>query len=433
MPLAAPCRGWLRATPAFVVECICGGRFTPMCGEWNGRSVDLSRSPMAMHRFHSPSSHDDRPAHHRCVQARPECQPCPRRPNPHPWTQCGWPFRWKTRHPQCYRASRSFARCTVSGAKTREATECRWATHRGNLRGVCPPAVDALKRLLAGKFPEVLPEWLRLRVHLGTDRARQDSARPACRRHKNPELRAAVPALAGERGLWIARRRQGSFLVDVELLWSTKTPGRTANPPDPLAWATSRHAFPDPPQAAAAEISSHWAGEDAPMREAILHIAKDDPQACDQCMAGRPRLEGPSAGGPRFRRNGAALSLPQSEFQKRAVARVRERVKIERRFLSRIIAINPPDFRFPSVMGGRRHRGKAPPGTGEKAWWRRQIIALVPLDRSPEILGIGGGNLFSTAIDKDWQDTLLLGWIDSRAPYATPFTGSALSSLLSHF
>ena len=26
---------------AFVVECVCGGRFTPMCGEWDGRAVRL--------------------------------------------------------------------------------------------------------------------------------------------------------------------------------------------------------------------------------------------------------------------------------------------------------------------------------------------------------------------------------------------------------
>ena len=26
---------------ALVVECVCGGRFTPMCGEWDGRSIRL--------------------------------------------------------------------------------------------------------------------------------------------------------------------------------------------------------------------------------------------------------------------------------------------------------------------------------------------------------------------------------------------------------
>ncbi len=33
---------WLAAgDSAFVVECVCGGGFTPMCGEWNGRSINL--------------------------------------------------------------------------------------------------------------------------------------------------------------------------------------------------------------------------------------------------------------------------------------------------------------------------------------------------------------------------------------------------------
>lgn len=295
-----------------------------------------------------------------------------------------------------------------SGVRTREVNESIEPCPAESREVFSPAAVDALKRLLAGEFPEVLPEWLRLAstsARIVPARVLPDLLAAAT---KNPGLRTAVPALAGERGMWIARRHR-KFSWMLEAIKVNENAWDDGEPAERLAWLRQTRVT-DASRAATA-ICSHWAGEDAPMREAILRIVGENPQACDESW-----LEGLALKDRRQEIREAAATalsnLPESGFQNRAVASVRERVKFERRFLKRVIAIDPPAAFDPS-WAADGIKEKPPQGTGEKAWWLRQMIALVPLDRWPEMLGIGENDLFSTAIDKDWHDPLLLGWIDS--------------------
>lgn len=303
-----------------------------------------------------------------------------------------------------------------AGTKTRDAT---------GATGPCPPetrgllgtaAVDVLKRLLSGEFPEVLPEWLRLAS--ASARIVPGRVLPAllAAAAKSPALRAAVPALAGERGLWVARRhRNYSWLLEGtavdENAWDD------GDPAERIAWLRQTRTA-DPARAAAA-IAAHWAGEDAPMRESILRTIGANPQACDE-----PWLDGLALKDRRQEiRDLAATALsnlPGSGFQSRALNRVRGRVKIERRFLKRVIAIDPPAA-FDPAWAADGIREKPPQGVGEKAWWLRQMIAVVPVDQWPGLLDTGENEIFATAIDKDWQDPLILGWIDSarRMPRRT--------------
>jgi hypothetical protein len=281
----------------------------------------------------------------------------------------------------------------------------------------CPPesrdflpaaAVDALMRLLNGEFPEVLPEALRLA--LGSDRVVPARVLPELldSATRNHHLRAAVPALAGERGKWIAHRHQKySWLLEGSTVsddaWDSGSPALR------IAWLRQTRAT-DPSRTAAA-ISGQWSGEDSSMRESILRVVAESPQPCDETWLETLALKDRRQD-TRDLAAAALASLAGSGFRRRAIARVRERVKVERRLLKRVITIMPPDA-FDPAWEADGIKEKPPQGTGEKAWWLRQMISLVPLADWPAMLGIEENDLFSIHHDPDWQEPLLLGWIDS--------------------
>lgn len=284
-----------------------------------------------------------------------------------------------------------------------------------------PAAIDTARRLLAGEFAEFLPEWLRLATAAGKvlpARVLPDFLTAAT---KNPTLRAAVPTLAGERGFWIARRHP-EFSWLLESSTSEENAWDEGAPAERLAWLRQTRAA-DPARAANA-IVSHWKDEDAGMRESILRLVAIQPEPCDEewlenlaLKDRRQEIREPAAA--------ALVSLPDSAFRHRALERVRGSVRIERRLLRRNLILEPPAA-FNPAWAADGIREKPPQGTGEKAWWLRQIIAQIPLDELPELLGIDSAALFTLPVDPDWRDTLIFGWIDSS-------TRLPLRSLPDHF
>ncbi|MGL4401242.1 MAG: DUF5691 domain-containing protein [Luteolibacter sp.] len=293
---------------------------------------------------------------------------------------------------------------TTTGTTTDAVSLCRPES-----REFLPAAaVEALMRLLKGEFPEVLPEALRLALdfdRVAPARVLPELLDAATRNH---HLRTVVPALAGERGNWIAHRHQKySWLLEGSTVgedaWDTGSPALR------VAWLSQTRAT-DPSRAAAA-INAQWSGEDASMRESILRVVAESPQPCDEewleTLALKDRRQD-----TRDLATAALSSLSNSGFRRRAVARVYERVKIERRLLKRVLTIMPPDA-FDPAWQADGIKEKPPQGTGEKAWWLRQMISLVPLADWPGMLGVEENDLFSINRDPDWQEPLLLGWIDS--------------------
>ncbi len=283
--------------------------------------------------------------------------------------------------------------------------------------GACPPepraelsaaSIDAVMRLLKGEFPEVLPEWLRLASASGRVVPPRSLPELLTAAKKDRSLRPAVRDIAGERGLWIARRHvEFSWLLEEAAV--DDSAWNDGQPAERLAWLRQTRAT--DPTRAAAEITAHWPGEEGTMREAILRLIVESPQPCDEGWLEELALKD--------RRQEArdlaatALScLTGSTFRNRALARLKERVKVERRLLKRVIAVEPPSV-FDPAWAADGIKEKPPQGTGEKAWWLRQMIALVPLDDWPELLGISESDLFTLARDPDWQEPLLLGWLDS--------------------
>ncbi|MCW1923608.1 DUF5691 domain-containing protein [Luteolibacter arcticus] len=271
-----------------------------------------------------------------------------------------------------------------------------------------PPAVDAGMRLLKGEYPELLPEWLRLAEQ--SNRVVPGRVLPEllAAASKDRALRPAVRGIAGERGRWIAKR----LAEFVWLLEDEAVPDHAWDeglPAERIAWLRQTRAV-DPERAATA-ISAQWSGEEPAMRENIVRQTAASPQPCDE-----PWLEELALKDRRQdTRDLAAAALSQLEgsaFRRRALERVRGLVKIERRLLKRVIAVEPPAA-FDASWTGDGLKEKPPQGTGEKAWWLRQAVALVPLSDWPELLGCKPDELFTLSIEGDWREPLLLGWIDS--------------------
>ena len=296
----------------------------------------------------------------------------------------------------------------IAGAETLATSEETVVCPSENSAYLPAIGVDLAMRLISGEFPEILPEWMRLAT--ATDLILPPRVLPELlsMASKNQSIRAAASRLAGERGLWIARRHPDfSWLLEGsgvgEDAWET------GQPVERIAWLRQTRA--DHPSAAADVISSHWAGEDAAMREGIMRLVSEDPQPCDeewlQTLALADRRQDI--------RELAAVSLMKisaSAFRAGAIARLRGCVKTERRLLKRIITVTPPAAYDPA-WGVDGIKEKPLQGIGEKAWWLRQITALVPLDDWPNLLVVAREDLFSISREKDWEEALLAGWIES--------------------
>jgi hypothetical protein len=273
---------------------------------------------------------------------------------------------------------------------------------------LAPAAIDSARRLLAGDFPELLAEWLHHATAAGKILPARVLPEFLTAATRNQALRDAVPRLAGERGFWIARRHPGfSWLLESAAV--ADTAWDEGAPAERLAWLRQTRAA-DPTRAATA-IVSHWKDEDAGMRESILRLVAEQPDPCDQewleNLALRERRQ-------EIRDNASAalMNLPDSAFRRRALDRARGIVRVERRLLRRMLHIKPPSS-FDPEWAADGIKEKPPQGTGEKAWWLRQMIAMIPIDDWPGLLECDAAALFPLPIDPDWRDPLLLGWMDS--------------------
>ncbi len=302
-----------------------------------------------------------------------------------------------------------------AGVKLLEAEDSAPACVSESREVISSAAVDSLMRLLKGEYPEILPEWLDLAS--GSGRVLPGRVLPEIltAATKDPTMRATVRHLSGERGIWIARRHpKFSWLLEDDFVddsaWDDGTPTER------ITWLRQTRAS-DPPRAMAA-VASHWAGEDAPMREAILRVISDNPLTSDETWLEKSGLTDRRQE-IRELATASLTSLTKSAFRKRLLDRVRSRVKIQRRLLKRVIVAEPPDHFDPSWKAdGLKER--PPQGTGEKAWWLRQLIAMVPINDWPVILGCSDTEVFSLPVDGDWKDAFLLGLLDSARRRPAP-------------
>lgn len=275
-------------------------------------------------------------------------------------------------------------------------------------RAVMPAAaVDTLMRLLRGEFVEVLPEWLLLAGASGRVLPGRVFPELLDLGAGNAALREPVRRLAGERGRWIARRYPEHGWLAAEAV-PAENAWEEGNPRERLAWLRQMRVT--HPALAREAVAATWTGEESGMRESILRIVAEHPLAEDEewleLGLGDRRKE------IRELAARALMNLTNSTFHRRVAARARGYVKLQRRLLRKVISLEPP-VAFDPAWEKDGIKEKPPQGTGEKAWWLRQMIAQVPLAQWPGLLECEPASMLDYPIDGDWREVLLAGWVDS--------------------
>ncbi len=267
-----------------------------------------------------------------------------------------------------------------------------------------PAAVDLTRRLVSGEYAEIFPEWLDMAVAVGRILPARVLPEFLAAATKNPAMRATAPALVGERGFWIARRHpQFSWLLESGV--AEAGAWEEGSPAERLTWFRLKRE--EDPELCASVIAAGWKDEDAAMRESILRLIVRSPLACDeewlenQAMKDRRQENRELA-------SCALMGLRDSGFRARALNRAGRFVRKG----AGCLQVDPPEV-FDPLWVGDGIREKPPQGTGEKAWWLRQIIAMVPIEDWSDVLGIDAERMFSMRVEDDWRDALVMGWLDS--------------------
>ncbi len=263
-------------------------------------------------------------------------------------------------------------------------------------------AAGLLKRLVAGEFDGLLPEFLQLTAERGY--IAPPETLPALLGLGKNDLRKLVIQVIGERGRWLAAHNPA---------WAYAL-GRA-----PLdAWENGLRAerIAALEQTRAAEpgkarewVQASWA-QDAPEdRAAFLAtfsvcLSMDDEPFLETCLDDKRKEVRDSA-------RGLLLRLEKSRFVGRVWARVTPLIRLKSKFLGGdTLEASLPETLDSAAkrdgLGGPLLRKKL----GEKANWLAQMLALVPpalwsreFNRPPE-------KLAGLAMNNQWKEALLLGW-----------------------
>jgi hypothetical protein len=267
---------------------------------------------------------------------------------------------------------------------------------------VSPGAAQRLSEMLAGTYQEVLPEWLDLA-------ARANRRVPA---HFLPDLfdyakghpgvRDRVDRVAGQRGRWLAEQNSSwafGALEDAEDAYATGTrPARVSA----LQSLRQRDAA-----KARALLEDTWSKESGEDRAALIaalarELSPDDEPFLEKALKDRKRDVREAA-------LDLLARLPNSALVNRMRERVTPLIKVKKSLLGSKVDVTPPEA-CDEAMVEDGIEPKPPQGTGEKAWWLSQMVALVPPSTWPSELAV----LIAWS---DWSHALLRGWSIAAARY----------------
>jgi uncharacterized protein DUF5691 len=235
------------------------------------------------------------------------------------------------------------------------------------------PRLAATRRLagmLQGRHRAVLPEWLTVLTEHGWRPPPEYLPALADLARTKLELRETISRAAGPRAAWLAAANPDWVFLDRTLpddAWEHGTPGQRAT------WlASTRRTDPDRAREA---LAATWSSESA--RSDLLRLFAEGLAAADE-----PFLEAALDDRARTVRHTAAgllKRLPGSAYQRRMTDRVRA-----------CLSIGPDTLTVTLPAGfddGMRRDGleeRAPRGTGERAWWLRQLVESAPLAAYPD-------------------------------------------------
>jgi hypothetical protein len=279
---------------------------------------------------------------------------------------------------------------------------------------VSPAAAARLDGKLAGDGAELLPEWLEL-AH-GRQLIVPPRLLPALLDHAGRQVAAREPVLAviGQRGRWLAGQVPGwafAALGDPDSAFETGA--------RPARAAALRELRRRDPAGALSRLAGGWAGESGEDRAALIGCLAVGLGPSDEEFLESARRDS------RREVRQAALTFLARLPDSRLIARMRERVQpmvVYRRTLLRgRLEVAPPE-RCDADVVADGVEARPPPGTGERAWWLRQMLGMVPPATWPV-------DVVDAAVASDWAAPLLLGWSDAAGRFRDATWAAALVGL----
>ncbi|MEU3605228.1 DUF5691 domain-containing protein [Streptomyces sp. NPDC035033] len=320
----------------------------------------------------------------------------------------------------------------------------------GLLAGRAAPAPAGGRRGAAPDLAELLPQWLALAVERGYKAppaalpALLDAARA------RTDLRPRALALAGPRGLWLAR-------LNPEWRFALRGAGAGGTLPDPGDAAAVRELWEEglfaervallaavraeDPAAGRALLAGTWSAERAEDRLMFLDSLRAGLSAADEefletALADRSR---------NVRATAAELlsALPGSAFAGRMAARAVTCVGLDRTASVPTVVVEAPhecdeEMRRDGVVA------VPPSGRGERSWWLGQLVEAAPLSCWPARFGgRTPEQIVALPVADDWRAELHAAWCRAAvrqrdaawsrallgAPAVPPATGPGTASL----
>jgi hypothetical protein len=254
----------------------------------------------------------------------------------------------------------------------------------------------------ASKAKRRVPHWLLPAV---LDRAAERIA-----------LRESIEAVIDRRGHWLASqnprwRFAEAAGADLEASWQTGSAAerlsalkgiRTIEPARAVEWIRGTWAS-DP-----ADDRVKWLGALLPA------LSMNDEPFLESCLDDRSSRVREAAAGLLAR-------LPASLFIQRMIARLEPLLKWNGKVLS---AELPAAFDKPMLRDGLTE--KPPPHTGQKQWWRSQMLRIVPPVLWSQSFGATAEKLVA-GVDKDEERSIIPAWRTATGLHADPAWATALA------
>lgn len=275
----------------------------------------------------------------------------------------------------------------------------------------CPEAAAVrLRTLLDEHYGELLPEWLERLKAAGYRLPAGTLVEVLERGRRSSELRRAIMAVLGRRGHWIAAQNEAWEYAASDAMETGAEAGtvwQVGSRADRIAVLESLRGT-DPGQGRAL-LESTWATEKAEDRAEFLEtfergLGAEDETFLEAALEDRSKL---------VRRVAAVLlsRLPGSRYGARMAERARGVASWVGRFRKKL-AVEPPSA-CDAAMSRDGIEPKPPSGTGERAWWLRQLVALTPLRTWVELLGEKPDELVRAGHGSGWPKELWTGWAEA--------------------
>lgn len=312
-------------------------------------------------------------------------------------------------------------------------------------------AAHSLKRMLAGEFPEVLPEWF---ARVAASRWRVP---PECLPdlldwgNRNPQWKWQLLPLLGSRGRWLAAQNPQWQYAEASIdrsIWETGTSAMRL-------WTLQLLRDRDP-ALARDWVSSTWKQDKAPDRAAFLGTFKVGLSLADESIL-EPALDDKSK---QVRTSAADLlaRLPDSQLTQRAIERIASVIQFVTKASLKLEVTLPQTCADAAIRDGIVPQ--APSGIGEKAWWVLQMLGQVPpsfwmathvgakplgdnLETNPKTdnltalpsgdLSATPGKLLQVAASSEWYAVLVEGWAIAAERHQNVEWAEALLTVLPAF